>query len=222
MPSNLVRVFTCASILSLGGFVTTAAITACSSSDTATPPGDDDDDTSKKDSGKSTGDDDDTTAKNDAGKDSGPLITRPASCKPEGTYTFGKSVYAVSTEGAVCDNYANAGNKNGGALGDVTFTKNTGDENYTMTTSDPGFKLVLAIANDKCQLAGAEQATQQNTVDSNNKPIKVALGPNHVIDFDESGGVKDTVSIFVDEDPRGAGDNGVPCVLQVTATGTKK
>lgn len=221
MSNQLVRLFTCASIISLGGLTSAVATVACSSSSSATPAAGDDDDTK--------GDDDDTTTKKDAGSsssssgstaDAAPV--RPSWCtdaKIAGTYTFGKATYKVSTAGKVCDNYAKAGNENGGPLGEVTYTKE--GENFAMTIAgNKDFKLLLALADDRCQLAGAEQAYGQKTQDANGAPIDVVLGPNHIIDIPETGDIKDTVSIFVDSDPIGA--PGTPCAIQSTTTGTKK
>jgi hypothetical protein len=219
MSTELVRLFTCASVISLGGLTATASVVACSSSSDTTPAAgdDDDDDTPKKDAGSSSSGSSSSGSPMDAG------AKRPdwcASTKIAGTYTFGKASYKVTTAGKVCDNYAKAGNDNGGALGDVTYTQ-SGEGQFTMTlASDAAYKLVLALADNLCQLAGAEQPYGQKTVDADGKPIDVKLASNHIIDLDENGGVKDTVSIFIDSDPSGA--PGTPCVIQSTTTGTKK
>ena len=220
MSTQLVRLFTCASIISLGGVTAALTTVACSSSSNATPAGDDDD---------TKGDDDDTTKK-DAGSSSSSsgnveagAVKRPDYCteaKIAGTYTFGKSSSKVTTAGAVCDAYAKASNDNGTAIGEVTYTK-SGEGLFTMTlAANKDYKLVLALADDRCQLAGAEQAYQQQTKDADGKVINVAIGQNHIIDIPETGDIKDTVSIFVQSDPAGA--PGTPCVIQSTATGTKK
>jgi hypothetical protein len=220
MSTELVRLFTCASVISLGGLTAMASVVACSSSSDTTPaPGDDDDDdTPKKDAGSSSSG---SGSSSSGGVDAG--AKRPDWCtstKIAGTYAFGKATYKVTTAGKVCDNYAKAGNDNGGALGDVTYTP-SGEGQLTMTlASDAAYKLVLLLADDRCQLAGAEQPYGQKTVDADGKPIDVKLASNHIIDLDENGGVKDTVSIFVDSDPSGA--PGTPCVIQSTTTGTKK
>lgn len=217
MSSQLVRLFTCASIISLGGLTSMLGVVACSSDTTAAPTGDDDDDTK---SNKGDDDDDTTNTKTDAGSSSsGEVKTRPASCKPEGVYTFGKATSKVTTAGKVCDNYSKALNENGGPLGEVTFTK-IAEEDYEMTVKGSPNVLKLGLAKDRCQLAGAEQAYQQTTVDADNKEIQVAIGPNHLIDFDEANGAKDTTSIFVASDPPGA--PGTPCIIQSVTTGTKK
>lgn len=220
MSTQLVRLFTCASVISLSGLTAAVTTVACSSSSSSTPAGDDDD---------TKGDDDDTTAKKDAGAssssggtaDAGPK--RPDYCtdaKIAGTYTFGKATSKVTTAGAVCDAYAKASNDNGTAIGEVTYTK-SGDGLFTMTiAANPDYKLVLALADDRCQLGGAEQAYQQQTKDADGKTITVAIGQNHIIDIPETGDIKDTVSIFVQSDPEGA--PGTPCVIQSTTTGTKK
>ncbi|MBX3227531.1 MAG: hypothetical protein KIT84_14340 [Labilithrix sp.] len=186
----IVRLFTAASVIALGGFAATSSMLACSSTSTTVTEGDDDDD-----------DDDDSTTKDAGG--GGAKDDAGSTKEPPNT--------------AVCDAYAAAGNSQD-TRRQITIAETA--NGFLMTIDGVNdYALALLKADDRCQLAGGEQPIGQKTLDANEKEIDVKLSPSHLFDFDGAKVSSKTV-MFVQSDPAGAPGTPCTMVIATEGTRT--
>lgn len=220
--ADFVRLFTCASVIALGGFSATSSMLACSSDPATTPAGDDDDDNgTAKDAGKtssssSSGSTTSSSSSSGGGGDGG----GGGNCTvPVGTYAIGKPTYSVTAPGKVCDSYAKGGNENAVALGDFAITKLPSGNFQSLKAGAPASDaIVLTQADDACQIAGGIQPFGQ-TVSVDGKDVAVKLSPSQYYDFNGTQIVAKT-TFNIDSDPPGAA--GIACTMQTVANGIKK
>lgn len=219
--ADLVRVFTCASVIALGGFSATSGMLACSSDPETTPAGDDDDDddNGKKDAGK-TSSSSSSGATASSSSSSGDGGGGGGNCTiPVGTYAIGKPVYSVTAPGKVCDSYAKGGNEKAVALGDVAISKLPSGNYSALPAGAPASEAItLTQADDICQIAGGLQPFGQ-TVSVDGKDVNVKLEPSQYYTFDGTKVVART-AFNIDSDPPGAA--GIACTMQTLANGIKK
>lgn len=202
--SNLVRVFTCSSVLALGGATAASSMLACGGDDA--PADDGASSSSSSSSGKSS-----TSSSSSSSSSSGST----AKCEPSGTYEFPGAVY-TGVDGACVEI---AKKLNGLAGHTYTYAK-AADGSYTET--EDGATNVMKIDPDSgglCALTGGQGVTGLGAKDLDGKDATVDLSGQVKVFFNEAearyAGVFDVTSTT-------AGAKGFPCTITFKTDGTKK
>jgi len=190
--SNLVRMFTCSSVLALSGLTAASFMLACSGDDAPA-----DDGTSTSSSSSSSG----STAK----------------CDPSGTYAFAAPVW--SGEDGICVEFAK--NLNGGAAATYTYAK-TGDGKYDETEgagSAPNPMTIVPDPDGQCALTGPQSLSNIGVKDGDGKAVKADLKGVVLVVFE---GAEATYSGRAELKSQTADAKGLPCNLAFETSGTKK
>lgn len=205
--SQLVRLFTCSSVIALGGVTAGTAMLACGGDEPA-------DTTSSSSTSSSSGSTSSSTGSNSSSSSTGGT---GAKCDPSGTYAFAAPVWAG--EDGVCVELAK--NLNGGdpktykyeKKADGTFTETDvlgGDPNAMKVVDDPG---------GQCALTGGQSLKNLGVKDGDGKDVKADLEGLTLIVFD---GANADYSGMAELKSQSAGAKGLPCNLTFETTGTKK
>jgi len=205
--SHLVRIFTCSSVIALGGVTAATSLLACG--------GDEEADTTSSSSTSSSSSS--TSSSSGASSSSSSTGGSGAKCDPSGTYAFGAPVW--TGEDGVCVELAKR--FNGGDPAAYKYEKQA-DGSFTETDETGGDPNAMRVVDDpggQCALTGGQSLSNIGVKDGDGKDVKADLEGITLVVFDGAAADYSGIAELKSQTP---GAKGLPCKLTFETTGTKK